>query len=115
MDVINRIMITPFQGFCWITALPVEEEHYSYLRALIWPIPGFYFISWVIIHEWWSIWYLYVTLPVIALTYIIFLVFLRRDQAPKWFMVFTCQGVIAGLMYTYVLIGILIDLLNCFG
>jgi len=39
----------------------------------------------------------------------------QKEKAPKWFMFFTIVGVLNGLMYTYVLVGILIDLLNNLG
>lgn len=110
-----RCIDFPVKYFIYATALPVEKDHYSKTRALIWVVPGWYFMLWIFIKEWFNMAYLYLGLPCAVLTFICFITLLEKDKAPKWFMVFTCQGVLAGLMYTYLLIGVLIDQLNALG
>lgn len=105
----------PFHGLLYVTAVPVDADDYSYCRMLVYPVPGVAFFIYTITKELYSWNYIYYGLPTAAVLYVIFLVFLKKNQSPKWFMAFTCLGVVNGLMYTYVLIGILMDLLSTFG
>lgn len=111
---INHILDIPAEYILYLTALPVSEEQYSKLRCLIYSIPGILF-TWWIFHPEIDMTFVYYALPVGVLLFIIFLVALPKDKPPKWSMFLTIMGVASGLMWTKVLVGILIDMLNTLG
>jgi len=108
------IVELPCNWLFWLTALPVEEDGYSRTRALVWVPFGVYLWTWCFTKEWYGMIYLEVWLPLVIVLYALFLTTLTQE-APRWFMFFTIVGVVAGLMYTYIFCGILIDMLNTFG
>lgn len=60
--------------------------------------------------------YLYYPLPAGIIVTIIFYFALPSDGSyPRWSMLLTVLGVIAGLMWTYIIIELLIDILDSFG
>jgi len=63
--------------------------------------------------------YIYFVLPVGAVLALVFLFTLPKAletvKPPKWWMAFIVVAVIQGLLWTYILSGYLVDLLNCFG
>lgn len=105
----------PYIVLLWLTGVPVEAEHFSWTRCMVYPIPGMYFMTWTFTQQWYGMIYLEVTLPLVVLLYLLFALGIKDRQAPKWFMFFTCLGVVVGLMYTYIFVGILIDMLNTLG
>lgn len=117
MNLLERflhIVEYPFVKILLITALPVSDHHYSKMRCVIYPIPGFIFIWFVFLKEI-NLTYLYIPLPIGILTSVIFYFVLDPKKPPKWSIAFTIMGVISGLMWTYMLIGTLIDMLDVFG
>lgn len=110
-----HIVDLPYVYLLYITALPVDAEHYSYKRALCYPIPGVYLIMYAATKEAYNIYFLTVGLPLVVILYIIFLTMLRKEEPPAWFMVFTIIGIIAALIYTFLLVEILIAMLNMLG
>jgi len=108
------IVEMPVNWLFYLTALPVEEDNYSRNRALVWVPFGVYLWIWCFTKEWYGMIYLEVWLPLVIVLYALFLTTLTQE-APRWFMFFTVVGVVAGLMYTYIFCGILIDMLNTFG
>ena len=125
MEKIDCLLDAPMNAFCYCTALPVEHHEYDFKRVLIWPIPGIAFMIWIVTKFNYPWIYLEVGLPLVLIYYVCALLFLPKGEkaeklnaqleSPKWYMVFTIQGVLAGLMYTYVLVGVLIDNLNTIG
>ena len=63
--------------------------------------------------------YIYIGLPLSVIVALVFYFYLPDDletiKAPKWWMAFIVIAVLQGLLWTYILSGFLIDLLNCFG
>ena len=112
---VMKCISAPWEFLLYCTVPPVVEEEYSFQRLMVWPIPGVYLFFMVFTKTFYSWAHLYIGLPIVAAIYIVFLLTLNKETPPKWFMVFTCIGVIDGLMYTYLLIGILVDLLNTIG
>lgn len=125
MDKIACVLDAPMKVFCYCTALPVEHHEYDFKRALVWPIPGIAFMIWIVTKFNYPWVYLEVGFPLVIIYYVCALMWLPKGEeaeklnaeleSPKWYMVFTIQGVLAGLMYTYVLVGVLIDNLNTIG
>lgn len=104
----------PFSWILYLTALPSSKESYSKTRCIIFAIPGSLF-WYYIFHRELDITYAYYPLPVSVLLMIIFYFALDSNEPPSWFMGMIIASVISGLMWTYLLIGTLIDLLNIIG
>ena len=104
----------PCNWLFWLTALPVQEDQYNRTRAMVWVPFGVYLWVWTFTKEWYGMIYLEVWLPLVIILLALFVTTLSKE-VPKYFMFFTIVGVVAGLMYTYILCGILIDMLNTFG
>ena len=112
---IMEVIEAPYLWALYVTCLPAMKEQYSRLRCIIYPIPGFFF-AWFIVHPDLDETYLYYVLPVgVLCTLIMWLVLPKDGSYPKWGMVLTILAVISGLMWSYLLILILIDLLNAVG
>lgn len=47
--------------------------------------------------------------------FVVFAVSLRNEEPPSWFILIIVMGVAGGLMWTYLLIGTLIDILDAIG
>jgi sodium/potassium/calcium exchanger 6 len=105
----------PFLFILYLTALPTQEEHYSKLRCMVYAIPGMIF-AWYIFHPVLDFTYVTVALPAGIALFFFFAAVLPNDNTPpRWFLVIAVGGVIAGLMWSYILIGALIDMLNLLG
>ena len=120
MEKMSCIIDFPMKAICYLTACPVSHHEYDYKRAMIFPIPGIAFMIWIFTKISYPWVYLELGLPLVVIYYVLALWFLPKkvdaeQEAPKWYMAFTIQGVLAGLMYTYVLVGVLIDNLNTIG
>lgn len=110
---ITHILDLPAEYIFYLTALPVSEEQYSKVRCLVFSIPGTFFTWWVF-HPEIDMTYIYYALPTGVVIFLIFLITLK-EEPPKWSMILTILGVISGLLWTKVLVGILIDMLNTLG
>jgi sodium/potassium/calcium exchanger 6 len=105
----------PFLYILYLTVLPATEEQYSKLRCLVWSFPGTFF-SWYIFHPTIDWTYLYIALPTAFVFFLLFAFTLPNNKEPPSFMILlTIGGVIGGLMWSYLLIGSLIDLLELIG
>ena len=81
----------------------------------MYPIPGFLF-AWFVVHPTFDLTYIYYVLPMGIIFSIIMAIVLPRDGSyPSWSMILTVGAVLSGLMWSYLMIGVLIDLLNCVG
>ena len=115
MHTVNHYLDLPFVILLKLTALPVVKEQYSRMRCIIYPIPGLFF-AWYIFHPTIDITYLFYPLPAGIILTILFAVILPKDnEYPSWNIILTVGGVISGLMWSYVLIEGLIDLLDAVG
>lgn len=115
LDSIIHIIEMPFLFILYLTALPVDEEQYSRLRCLIYPVPGFCFI-WFVLHPTFDLTFIFYVLPLgIVGSLVMWLVLPADGSYPRWSMVFTVMSVVSGLMWSYLLINNLIDLLNVAG
>ena len=106
-------MVVDFPGkvLFYLTCLPAAEEEYSRLRCLVYCIPGFAFMWWVV-HPEIDRTYLYFPLPAGAILFLIFALTLPKDKPPKWSALLDVLSVIAGLMWTKVLVEVLLDMLS---
>lgn len=116
MEAFGHMIALPFHFMLYFTALPAEKDEYSRSRAMTYPIPGMLFMSWIIYQELTWKW-LSVGLAFGLILQAIFYYALPKEEkeAPSWFTWMTVLSVISGLMWTYLLIGLMIDLLNAFG
>lgn len=118
LTIIQKLMKcvdVPCEWLFYLTCTAVSEDDYDYGRLMVWPVPGVYLFFYTFTKEWYGMSWLYVGLPVVAVIYALFFFTLKKNEAPRWHMVFTCIGVINGLMYTYIFVGFLIDMLNTLG
>lgn len=82
---------------------------------MVYAIPGTLF-AWYIFHPILDFTYISIALPIGFALFFFFAATLPNDNTPpKWFLILAVGGVIAGLMWTYILIGALIDMLNLLG
>ena len=115
LHTVSHYLDLPFVMILKITALPVVKEQYSKIRCVIYPIPGLLF-AWYIIHPEIDTTFLFYPLPAGILLTILFAVILPQgDEYPSWNIILTIGGVIAGLMWSYLMIECLIDLLDSIG
>lgn len=117
LEHISRIIGYPFEFMLYITALPAEHDHYSKRRTLIYPIPGMLFLTWIVMNTF-SLKWLIIGCSLGVFLEVIFF-FLLKDkeekERPSWYIWGVVLSVISGLAWTYVLVGVLIDLLNAVG
>lgn len=100
----------PFDYARKITLPPCEEEKYDKLWAMIFPIPGLFFFGFTCLLGV-RLWFLYILLPIgLLATFIIFKTSPQKTP-PKYYILMEIFGTIGALMWTYLVSGILIDLL----
>lgn len=115
LDLVIETFEYPFFFLLYLTALPTDEENYSKLRCMVYSIPGTLFM-WYVFHPILDSSYVYYALPLGFTVFILFAYTLPEDnKPPKWFILISLLGVISGLMWTYLLIGYLIDMLELLG
>lgn len=79
---------------------------------MLWPLTGWYFISLLFIQKWFSYSYLYYTIPLIVLNYLIFLIVLEKNKPPKFHMLFTLQALLSSAALIYIFAGVYMDMIN---
>jgi len=100
----------PFDYVRKITLPPCEVEKYEKKWALIFPIPGIAFMIWIVTFPIPPIWIL-VAIPIGGILTLIIYCTSEEDKAPKYYPALEFFGTIGALMWTYLVSGILIDLL----
>ena len=114
-DQILTILDYPFQFILYFTAAPCNDHYYSRTRTILFPTTGFVFYYFVMMKTIDMNLVYYGLIPGLVLSFI-FLITLPKDgKMPDWSIALVILGIISGLIWTYVLIGLLIDLLNCMG
>jgi Ca2+/Na+ antiporter len=82
---------------------------------MVYAIPGSIF-AWDIFHPILDMTYVTIALPFGIALFFFFAAVLPNDNTPpKWFLAIAVGGVISGLMWSYLLIGALIDMLELIG
>ncbi len=100
----------PFMMVLYLTVLPCDREQYSKKRCLIYPIPGMLFATWAVMQEF-SYRVLFIGLALGMLLLILFVLTLE-EEPPAWEVPMYIMGMVGGLMWTYILVNLLIDLLE---
>jgi sodium/potassium/calcium exchanger 6 len=113
-EIFMHFVEAPFMYALNLTVLPCDKEQYSKRRCLIYPIPGMLFAVWVVMQEV-SLRVLFIGLALGLVLELIFLTTLEAKRPPKYFIWINILGVIGGLMWTYLLVNVLVDLLTCIG
>ena len=113
-EIFIHFVEAPFMYLLLLTVLPCDKEQYSRKRCLLYPIPGMIFAALVIFKEY-DLVVIGVAAGVGLVLELIFLVTLEEEKPPKFFILIVILGVCGGLMWTYVLVGLLINLLGCLG
>lgn len=103
----------PFEWVLYLTVLPCDEEQYTKARCLIYPVTGLYFSIFVVMRELNQTFFVVWGSSAVVVGLAFFL--LLNEKPPSWFLFMNFLGVLGGLMWSYVLIGILIDLLGAVG
>jgi sodium/potassium/calcium exchanger 6 len=109
------VIDSPFHVLAYLTILPVSQADYTLQRAMVWPFFGVQFMIFTFVQDFTSQWYIRVGAPLTALVYMVFILVLNDKFLAKIYWVFTVQGMLAGLMWSYLLITILVDVLNSVG
>ena len=109
-----RIIDYPCWAAMYLTVLPCDEEKYSKMRCLVWPIPGVLFAMFIF-HPELSWHYLYIGAPVIVLFYALFVFTLEEGKAPRWFMLMVVMSVASCMMWMFLLTELLIEMLTMVG
>ena len=113
-ETLMHMVETPFIYLLYLTILPCDDEQYSKMRCLLYPIPGMLFNTWVIMQEF-SFKVLFIGCGLGFLLLIFFVLALDEDKPPRWLVVINTLGLAGGMMWTYVLVGTLIDIIECSG
>jgi len=121
---------TPFKVLLYLTALPADPSHYNKTRLWVFSFTGVYFFSYVVTKEFYGWNFLYGSLPVAVVLALLVIAFPNepwKKDAPldrksceeeheNWaMMICNCVAVLSGLAWTYILCGLLIDMLNTLG
>lgn len=94
---------------------PSNKDEYNKWWCIVWPIPGFIFMAYAFDCLDWS--FCYVGLPVaVVLTVLLFLLHKGKpkEEIPTGFVIICLVSTIGGLVWTFVLSTMLIDLLNTY-
>ena len=113
-EIFIHFVEAPFMYLLVLTVLPCDKEQYSKRRCLIYPIPGMLFAVIVIFKEF-TVMNVAVAIGLGIIMLAIFFFTLDSKKPPSWFIWINILGVVGGLMWTYVMVGLLIDLLGCLG
>jgi sodium/potassium/calcium exchanger 6 len=110
----NFIIDLPFDYARKITLPPCEPEKYSKFWATVFPGPGTLFMIFAAMLDpkpWW----LYISIPVGIIGSAAIHLTSPADKPPKYYPLLELFGTIGALMWTYLVSGILIDLLQFLG
>ena len=110
-ELFSNFIEAPFMWILYLTVLPCDKEQYSKSRCLMYPIPGMIFLTWTVLQEA-SFKVLFIGLGLGLLLLIAFSLTLE-EEAPSWDIFIYMIGMIGGLAWTYILVNLLIDLLEC--
>lgn len=111
----NKIVDFPFEWILHATVLPCEKEQYSRTRCLIYCFPGMFFVVSVITKEF-SLINLAISVGLGLILFATFYVWLPKDnKTPKGFIFMNVLGLIAALLWTYLLVTILVDFVEGVG
>jgi solute carrier family 24 (sodium/potassium/calcium exchanger), member 6 len=115
-EALGKIIGLPYDLMLYLTSPAATKEHYSRQRCLIYPIPGMLFMAWVVLQEFSEQWLMVGGGLGLAVEVILYYSLPKEEnKAPSWHIWLTVLAVVSGIAWTYVLIGMLIDLLNAFG
>ena len=104
----------PFMFVLYMTVLPCDKEQYSKRRCLIYCFPGVYFTMVVMTHRF-DLFDLIVAEVIGALLFVFFMLTLETKRPPKYFLMINILGLLGGLLWTYVLISSMIDIIEALG
>ena len=105
---------TPFIWILYLTVLPCNREQYSKTRCLMYSIPGMLFNVWITNRSLkWEVYAIGLAAGVALLLF--FWIVLDPKEPPKWVFVLTLLSMVGSLMWTYLLVGSMIDLMECIG
>ena len=107
----------PFEWARKLTMPPCEEDSYDKRLTYAWPFTGVLFFIFAFLKTPSMLW-VYIGVPVCIASFLFFFLTQKdapNDQVPKYFILITLIGAIGGLLWTYVMSSILIDMLNMLG
>jgi len=97
--------------------LPCEEEKYNKYLTFIWPFTGVLFNIWAI-DPTPSMTWVYVGVPACVISFAFFYGTQYKSgpkHVPEYFILLAVMGALSGLLWTYLVSGVLIDLLTMIG
>lgn len=104
----------PFIWLMYLTVLPCDKDHYSKARCLLFAFPGMFFTVFTITHKVGLI-----EMSIVGggglLLFILFWFTLDPVKPPKYFLLINIMGLLGGLMWTYILVTSMIDIIESFG
>ena len=110
-----KIIDTPFKWVLYLTSPPVVEEEWDKTRALcaafFAPFAVIFYVGKTL--DWQP--YVYVSLPIAVLQLLNQAFATKHNEIPKCFWTNTVVATIMGVIYNYVIAGVLVDFLDCFG
>lgn len=116
LEKIETVLYYPFKLLVLITIPPCDPEDFNKNLCIAWPFPGTVFIFWAL-SALESPYFLYIGMPV-AFVLTIFFYFtlkdLKQGDLPPYFILIIIISMIVALLWTFVVIDMLVDLLNTF-
>jgi hypothetical protein len=109
-DKVLFVIDLPFDYARKFTLPPCEKEKYEKKWAVIFPIPGLMFMMWIVTFPVPPIWIL-LLIPIGGILSIIIYFTSEEKETPCYYPLLEFFGTIGALMWTYLVSGILIDLL----
>lgn len=113
---VSDIIEFPFDWMRKLTILPTVENYNKYL-SWAWPVFGIPYILWAFFRTPTMNWLKYGLAP--AICFLLFLIITQRNsgksQIPSYFVLLSVLSTISGLIWTFIVSSLLIDLLTMVG
>ena len=111
---LNILIERPFMWILWVTVLPCDKEQYSRKRCLAYAFPGMIFAV-IGCTKMVDKYTLAIGGGLGLFIFILFFLTLPEKKLPRGFLAINILGLFASVLWTYILINIMVDLIECIG
>ena len=111
---VDMILEKPFLGLLYLTVLPCDKEQYSKRRCLSFCFPGMLFSVLIFTQRLNPVDFI-IAFSLGAGLFMFFYFSLDEKNPPRYYLLINILGLTGGLMWTYLLVTTMIDLIECMG